>query len=66
MGLTDLDIISASVGPQNLCIAYILKNGGGREGIRNLFDELLGTLHSNDAMADHLVEQSKDFPFMNQ
>ncbi len=66
MGLTDLDIISASVGPQNLCIAYILKNGGGREGIRNLFDELLGTLHSNDAMAGQLVEQSKDFPFMNQ
>lgn len=66
MGLTDIDIISASVGPQNLCIAYVLKNGGGRAGIRRIFDELLGPSESNDMMAELLVEQSKGFPFMNQ
>ena len=66
MGLTDLDIIAASVGPQNLCIAHILKNGGGRVGLRHLFDELLGPSESNDMMADLLIEQAKDFPFMNQ
>lgn len=65
MGLTDLDIIASSVGPQNLCIAYILKNGGGKAGIRNLFDMLNGPSESNDIMAELLVEQAKDLPFMN-
>ena len=51
---------------KNLCIAHILKNGGGRAGLRNLFDELLGPSESNDMMAELLVEQAKDFPFMNQ
>ena len=66
IGLTDLDIISSSVGPQNLCIAFILKNGGGRAGIRRLFDELNGPGAGNDMMAGLLVEQAKDLPFMNQ
>ncbi len=66
MGLTDLDIISSSVGPQNLCIAFILKNGGGRTGLRRLFDQLLGASEANDMMAEMMVEQSGSFPFMNQ
>lgn len=66
MGLTDLDIIAASVGPQDICIAYILKQGGGRAGLRYLFDELLGPSEGNDMMAALLVEQANDLPFMNQ
>ena len=66
MGLTDLDIMASSVGPQNLCIAFILKNGGGRTGLRRLFDHLLGTSEANDMMAEMMVEQSASFPFMNQ
>ena len=66
IGLTDLDILSSSVGPQNLCIAYVLKNGGGRAGIRVLFDTLNGASESNEAIAEYLLEQSKDLPFMNQ
>lgn len=65
MGLTDLDIMASSVGPQDLCIAFILKNGGGRAGIKRLFDHLLGPSESNDMMATLLVEQSASFPFMN-
>ena len=65
MGLTDLDILASSVGPQNLCIAYILKSGGGKAGICNLFDMINGPSESNDIMAELLVEQSKDLPFMN-
>lgn len=66
MGLTDLDIMASSVAPQNICIAYILKNGGGKIGIRNLFDTLLGPSESNVMLAEHLVEQSKNLLFMNQ
>jgi ppGpp synthetase/RelA/SpoT-type nucleotidyltranferase len=66
IGLTDLDIISSSLGPQDLCIACILKNGGGRAGIRYLFDALNGPSDSNDSMAALLEEQAKALPFMNQ
>lgn len=66
MGLTDLDIMASSVGPQNICIAYTLKNGGGKAGIRNLFDILNGPSESNVMMAEFILGQAKDLPFMNQ
>ncbi len=66
IGLTDLDIISSSIGPQDLCIAFILKNGGGKAGIKHMFDLLNGESESNEIMADMLLEQSKDLPFMNK
>ena len=66
IGLTDLDIISSSLGPQDVCIAYILKSGGGRAGIRAMFDTLNGPSESNDAMAAFLTEQASALPFMNQ
>ncbi len=65
MSLTDLDIISSSVGPQNLCIAYILKNGGGAVGLKLMLDLLNGESDSNQMMAEYLLEQAKDLPFMN-
>lgn len=65
IGLTDLDIISSSIGPQDLCIAYILRNGGGKAGIKYMFDLLNGESESNDMMAEMLLEQSKGLPFMN-
>ena len=66
IGLTDIDILSSSVAPQNLCMAYILKNGGGRAGLRYMLNLLNGESDSNDAMAEFLVNQTKDLPFMNQ
>ena len=66
IGLTDIDILSSAVAPQNLCTAYILKNGGGRAGLRFMLETLNGPSESNDGMAQFLVEQTKDLPFMNQ
>ena len=66
IGLTDLDILASSEAPQNLCTAYILKNGGGKIGLKLMLDELNGPSESNEYMAEFLVEQSKDLPFMNQ
>ena len=56
IGLTDLDIISSSIGPQDLCIAYILKNGGGKAGIKHMFDLLNGESDNNEMMAKMLLE----------
>ena len=66
MSVTDLDILSSSVAPQNLCTAYILKNGGGRAGLKLMLDALNGPSEGNEFMADYLMEQSKDLPFMNK
>ena len=66
IGLTDLDIISQSIAPQDLCISFVLKNGGGKPGLKYLFDMINGESPSNEILADMLVEQASDFPFMNQ
>ena len=66
IGLTDIDILSSAVAPQDLCTAYILKNGGGRAGLRFMLDILNGPSESNEGMAQFLMEQTKDLPFMNQ
>ncbi len=66
IGLTDLDIISSSLGPQDLCIAAVVKSGGGKLELKHLFDALNGESPSNESMAEFLLEQVKDLPFMNQ
>ena len=66
LGLTDLDIISSTLGPQDICIAFLLKSGSGKAGLRYLFDTLNGPSDSNDALAAFLMEQASDLPFMNQ
>ena len=53
------------MGPQNLCIAYLLKKGSGRAGIRLMLDALNGESESNDMMAEYIVEQAKGLSFMH-
>ena len=65
IGLTDLDILASSVGPQNLCLAYLLKKGCGRAGIRMMLDTLNGPSESNDMMAEYILAQAEDFSFMH-
>ena len=66
IGLTDLDIISSSLGPQDLCLAFILKSGGGKAGIRYFFDMLNGPDESHEVIAEMLMEEASNLPFMNQ
>ena len=65
ISMTDLDILASSVGPQNLCIAFLLKKGSGRAGIRLMLDALNGASESNDMMAEYIVEQAKGLSFMH-
>ena len=65
IGLTDLDIISSSLGPQDLCIARVLRSGVGKVGLKMLFDELNGESASNETMAELLIEETRDLPFLN-
>ena len=66
IGITDLDILSSSVAPQNLCTTYIVKNGGGVNGLKLMLDMLNGPSDVNESMAQVLLEQTNGLPFMNQ
>ena len=66
LGLTDIDIISSSIGVQNLCTARILKSGSGRTGLKWMLDTLYGPDDNNEGMAEFLETQTRDLPFMNQ
>ena len=65
IGLTDLDIISSSLAPQDICIASIVRSGGGKRGLKTFFDTINGESESNESMAEFLLEETKDLPFMN-
>lgn len=65
LALSDIDIISSSIAPQNLCIACFLRSGSGKAGLKFMLDILNGPSESNLAMAEFLEQQSKDLPFMN-
>lgn len=60
LAFTDLDIISANIGLTNLCIVNILKGGGGRMALKKFYDILNGEAPSNMALADMMMDMSKD------
>ena len=64
LGSTDIDILSESVGLQNLCIVCILKNGGGRLGLQRLFDCVNGKSDYNKTLADIVYEQASRLAFL--
>jgi ppGpp synthetase/RelA/SpoT-type nucleotidyltranferase len=59
LGNTDLDIISSSIGLQNICIVCILSNGWGKKGLVQLFDVLNGHNSQNEELAEITYEQAK-------
>ncbi len=63
LAITDLDILSANIGVQNLCIVHILKNGEGRPGLKNFYHTINGDLADNDTLADITLAQAASLPF---
>jgi len=66
LGNTDIDIISSSVGLQNICIVCILSSGGGKVGLKRMFDAINGHNSQNDAIADITFELASNLPFMKK
>lgn len=56
IGKTDLDIISSTIGLQNLCISYIVDNDGGIKGLEYFFDALNGPSLYNKQQAERIFE----------
>jgi hypothetical protein len=65
LAVTDLDILSESVGLQNLCLAYTLLNGSGLAGVRTVFDTIYGKQESNQILAEGIMRQVDSLPFMD-
>jgi len=66
IGGTDLDIIADTVAIQDLCIVYILENGGGEAGLTKMFDSLSGNKEYNKLRARRILEQASRLAFMNK
>jgi ppGpp synthetase/RelA/SpoT-type nucleotidyltranferase len=64
LAITDLDILSESVGLQNLCLVHVLKQGGGLYGIKAVYDVINGEQDSNAALAENILRQAQQLPFM--
>ena len=66
LGNTDLDIISSSIGLQNICIVCILSSGWGKKGLVQLFDVLNGYNSQNEEIAELTYQQASALPFMQK
>ena len=64
LAVTDLDILSESVGIQNLCLVYMLKMGIGRVGVQMFFDMINGKQDGNAQLAAIIMEQAARLPFL--
>ena len=66
LGVTDIDIIASTVAPQNLCLIYVLRQGGGRAGLKFVFDTLNGESAGNRALADLIYDQAEELKLIAQ
>ncbi len=66
LGSTDIDILSETVGVQNLCIVHILKNGMGKQGLIDMLNVINGHHAQNETIASMLIEEVNRLPFMNR
>lgn len=66
LAITDLDILSSSTALLNLCLVYILKSGGGREGLKAFYNTINGETAANGMLADIIIEQASTLSFMEK
>ena len=64
LAITDLDLLSSNTALQYLCLVHVLKHGGGREGVKALYDLINGENDTNGMLADVMIEQAKTLRFM--
>ncbi|MBP5799885.1 MAG: hypothetical protein J6W43_08245, partial [Prevotella sp.] len=64
LAVTDLDILSESIGMQYLCLVYELKQGGGTAGLKFIYDTIFGKNENNQILADMILKQAKTLRFM--
>ncbi len=63
---TDIDIIASTVALQDLLIVAALKKGGGKMALKHIFDVLNGKSIHNERLADMVLKQATNLPFMNR
>ena len=63
LGTTDIDIVSSAVGVLNICIVCVLSSGGGKIGLKRLFDHINGSNSENDAIAELTFELAKNLDY---
>ena len=66
LAITDLDILSSNTALQYLCLVYVLKHDGGRNGLKSLYDIINGESDANGIVADMMMEQAQTLPFMQK
>lgn len=65
LGPNDIDILSDTIGIQNLCIVHIIKTGGGIAGLHRFFDDINGAQPANLELAEMVMQQAKRLSFAN-
>ena len=66
LAVTDIDILSSSTALQYLSMVYVLKHGGGRDGLKAIFDKINGESDANGMLADLMLEQAGTNPFLQK
>ena len=66
LAVTDLDILSETIGLQNLCLVYALKQGGGLYGIKAVYDAVNGEQAANITLAEGVLHLAQQLPFMHR
>jgi hypothetical protein len=64
LAITDLDILSSSAALQYLCMVFVMKNDGGLDGIKTIYDTINGKSEANGPLADMMMKHADTLPFM--